>query len=364
MEDSSCHYALLGQHRAWTHRLFGVRDAVRRLVRVNWTARTARVDTVYLTCSPNIGFLVRDLPLILTLRPRHRPVVVHLHGGDVPGFVGRTALRRWLTLTVLRRVSLIVALTRAVESELSAMLPGGRVRYLPNMVPDRYWQQAGAAAEAMPADGAGRTVLLAAGQMAAKGTLSAVRALSLLPDDVRLVLAGPCSAENEAVIGELARDLEVAHRIRLIGRLDREPLDRVLAACDVVVLPSRSEGFPMIVLEAMAHGRPVVATDVGNIPEMLAAHTARPAGVVVPARPADPLFPADPRELAAAIERVLADPCLARSFGHAGHARVGATYLTSRVVPELEDLVRQAAGDGRGPRPRLRPSAARRTTAG
>jgi glycosyltransferase involved in cell wall biosynthesis len=89
---------------------------------------------------------------------------------------------------------------------------------------------------------------------------------------------------------------------------------------DVVVLASRTEGLPMVLLEAMACGVPCVATAVGAIPRLLADG----AGLVVP--------PEDPKALAAALSRVLSDPGLAERIANAGRRRVRAEYDLKRVV--------------------------------
>lgn len=91
-----------------------------------------------------------------------------------------------------------------------------------------------------------------------------------------------------------ARSLGIAERTRFLGNLTQDRLRRVYAAADVLALGSRREGWPNVLLEAMACGTPVVATDVGGVPEIVVDPA---AGIVVPTR--------DPREFADAIARVL-----------------------------------------------------------
>jgi glycosyltransferase involved in cell wall biosynthesis len=128
-------------------------------------------------------------------------------------------------------------------------------------------------------------------------------------------------------------------RVRRLGRLAdvRELLD----ACDVFALASRTEEAPMSVLEAMAAGLPVVATDVGGVGELVAAGE---TGLLSPA--------GDVPALSANIERLGLDAGLRRRLGAAGRARVLAEFTAGAVVGRIEAVLRDAAA--------LRPEWARR----
>jgi len=92
---------------------------------------------------------------------------------------------------------------------------------------------------------------------------------------------------------------------------------------DVLVLPSHTEGTPNVIAEAMAQGLPVVATDVGGIPDMLGGG----AGLLVPV--------GDARALAAAMLRLAGDPALRAAMGRAGRARYEAHFAPEAVLPVL-----------------------------
>lgn len=100
-----------------------------------------------------------------------------------------------------------------------------------------------------------------------------------------------------------------AHSVSLVGH--RDDARAIIAAGDVFVVPSRTEGMPLAVLEAMALGRPIVATRVGGLPELL---THEHDALLVP--------PEDPFALAAAVVRLLEDRSLAATLGSAAHATV------------------------------------------
>ena len=134
---------------------------------------------------------------------------------------------------------------------------------------------------------------------------------------------GPLRAEVERVVG--------AHGLgpscRVLGA--RDDVAAVLAALDVFVLTSVSEGFPFVVLEAMALERPVVATAVNGVPEIVEDGV---TGVLVER--------GDGAALARAVLDTLADAGRACAMGHAGRRRVQACFTASRMVAETEALYR------------------------
>jgi glycosyltransferase involved in cell wall biosynthesis len=151
--------------------------------------------------------------------------------------------------------------------------------------------------------------------------------------DVTFVLAGdgPLRGELEAQ----ARELGVADRCVFLG--DRSDVPDLLAAADLLVLPSLFEGLPVSVLEAMAAQRPVVATAIGGTDEAV---THELTGLLVP--------PRDPTALASAIRRIRSDPALARRLAAAGRARVEREFssaVTARSVMRIYDELMGDAGD-------------------
>ena len=143
-----------------------------------------------------------------------------------------------------------------------------------------------------------------------KGVEFFVRAVAdLLEDhpDVGFAVAG--AGSQEQALRSLATMLGLQDRIAWLGNVSAVAL--LLSEMDIVVLPSLSEGLPMVALEAMALGRPIVATRVGGIPEIVVDGE---TGVLVP--------PGDHRSLAAAIGALLSDTERARTMGHAGQDRV------------------------------------------
>jgi len=171
---------------------------------------------------------------------------------------------------------------------------------------------------------------------APKDPITLVRALAELGRPGEAVIAGG-GPDRPAVESEVRR-LGLESVVRLAG--ERNDVGELLAAADLFVLSSRSEGLPLSILEAMAAGLPVVASSVGGVPELVVEGE---TGLLVP--------PGDPGALAAAIERLLDDSALRRQLGAAGRNRVSEHFdLVSARRAHL-DLYRTLLADAGLPLP-------------
>jgi len=114
-------------------------------------------------------------------------------------------------------------------------------------------------------------VMLAVGRLhPVKDHAFLVRACRLLKDrDVPFSCAIAGDGPERACIERLIRDLNLQEEIHLLGHLPRQHLDPCYASADLVVLTSRSEGIPLVLMEAMAHGKPVLAPAITGIPELV-----------------------------------------------------------------------------------------------
>jgi glycosyltransferase involved in cell wall biosynthesis len=159
-------------------------------------------------------------------------------------------------------------------------------------------------------------------------------ATSTLRDRARLVVVGDGSEAGALRRRVAAAGLE--GRVEMPGRLDPSEVAARLASADVVVVPSRADAAPLVVLEAWRSGRPLVATVRGGPPEIV---TDGVDGVLVD--------PQDTAALAAAVLGLLDDPERAARIGAAGRRRVE-DFTWERVVDRYEDLYAGLDGSPRG----------------
>jgi glycosyltransferase involved in cell wall biosynthesis len=152
--------------------------------------------------------------------------------------------------------------------------------------------------------------------------LEAAALLRTRQPKVQFLLAG--EGKEESRLKRLAKELRVEDRVFFLGW--QQEIPEILSALDLFVLPSRNEGMGRALVQAMAMGKPIVATRVGGVPEVLGEGE---AGLLVP--------PDDPVQLSQAIEQLLTDRELARKLGEGGKRRAPA-YSAERMVAEIESL--------------------------
>jgi glycosyltransferase involved in cell wall biosynthesis len=151
------------------------------------------------------------------------------------------------------------------------------------------------------------------------------------------IVAGRLSRARFIVVGDGQRRRELEALVRALGLTDRvrflgwrRDLETVYADLDVVALTSRNEGSPVSLIEAMAAARPVVATRVGGVPDLIE-HGVN--GLLVEVDDAD--------ALARTIETIATDPPRAHALGRAGRARVYPAFSASRLVADVDRLYRE-----------------------
>lgn len=149
----------------------------------------------------------------------------------------------------------------------------------------------------------------------------------------RLVIVGDGALRDS--LEAQARALGVSDSVRFAGWV--ADAARLMPACDVIVMPSRWEGFGLVALEAMSAARPVVASRVSALPEIV---DDLQTGLLVP--------PGDPAALAEALGGLLADRAWAAALGRAGRERLVREFSVDKMVQATLDVYRNVVNDVKG----------------
>ena len=184
------------------------------------------------------------------------------------------------------------------------------------------------------------------------GRLAAVKGLPVLFDalksaltvrpDLRLTLIGdgPDRKQLEAEV----KDMGLSRAVTFAGYKDQSEVAKALKASDLLVLPSFAEGVPVVLMEAMAAGKPVVTTRIAGVPELVEDGV---SGLLVP--------PGDSDALATAICAALSDSRTHARMGAAGRAKVARDFDIAQEAAWLGILICSAHEAGRPARPGKRP---------
>lgn len=287
----------------------------------------------------------------LTPLPRGTRLVVHVRDALPPTVPGRL-----VAALLARRAGAVIAISRFVAAAFAGaavvdaaaapaaarLLAGGKLRVIPNGVDPARWDPARANGArvrqelGLPPEA---PLLALVGQLTPwKGQRDALAALPAVlaryPTATLAIAGSPkftgptVRYDNLAYAAELRRTaaaLGLGGRVRFLG--EREDVPDLLAAADLLVLPSWAEPFGRVLIEAMAMARPVVATGAGGVPEIVE-HGA--SGLLVP--------PRDPGALAGAVLALLDDPGRARAMGRYGRAVVAARFTAAQTAAAVEAL--------------------------
>jgi len=230
---------------------------------------------------------------------------------------------------VWRRLAVRIAVSEAARSFVTSRL-GGEVRVIPNGLDIRMFRDATPAGD-LPE---GRRVAWVGRLDRQKGFPVALRAFELVAqdhDDLHLIVAG--DGRDRSAVDSLPPS--VRKRVVMLGAVPHDRLPPYLAACDVFVgAATGQESFGMVLVEAMAAGLPVVATDIAGYREVVRDGM---DGLLVP--------PSDADALAAALRRVLDDPALAERLAGAGRTRAEG-FSWDVVATRLEEAYREIVTPG------------------
>jgi glycosyltransferase involved in cell wall biosynthesis len=301
-------------------------------LRPTFPGHVVRLARAFAAWRPHVvqtyGFYT-NLPGLLAGRLARVPVLVGSKRGYDPHL---SAAQRRVDRWARRLAHATVVNTAALRAWLAAEELARGVVLIPNCVSER-------TAVVPPGE---PVVGMVANFVPPKDHETFLRAAAIVARDVpearfRLVGEGP----NEPAMRALADTLGLTPRVAFLGRLTPAAVAAALDGFAVSVLSSASEGMPNAVLEAMLAARPVVATDVAGMREVVQHDV---TGALVP--------PRDPDALAAAVTRLLKDPARAAAMGAAGRRHVLDAHGVTRMVEDFLRLWRGLGAEAPATQPR------------
>jgi glycosyltransferase involved in cell wall biosynthesis len=255
-----------------------------------------------------------------------RNALRHVHG--LPEKMKRIAWYPWqMQRVVARRLDALISGSRASTGLITRLwsLPEGHLRTIYDGVDTQRFHP-NDESEMQP----GTLLFVGNAEDYNKGIVYLLRGMAMLPSSLRarLYVVGGPTGKPRIALREIER-LRIADRVTIVGRVSDDELAGWYRRAQLLVSPSLYEGFGLPAAEAMASGTPVVATDAGALPEVVADGE---TGLVVP--------PADAAALADAIAELLDAPERCRELGRAGRQRVLDQFTWPHHAHGLDALYR------------------------
>jgi glycosyltransferase involved in cell wall biosynthesis len=221
----------------------------------------------------NVHFLDNGLIGVLLKGLYNKPLVITAHGGDVYSWPFQDKWNNALASYVLAQADQVIATNHSDADTLSSLgVPSNRLHIIPNGYDDKLFypvpsyearKQLG-----LPLD---EKILLSIGNLVdIKGhiyLINAMKTVSKVRKDILLIIVG--SGILKEALQKTIETLGLGQNILLVGWKKHTEISTWINASDLFVLPSLGEGFPVVIPEVMACGKPVIATRVGGVPEAI-----------------------------------------------------------------------------------------------
>lgn len=298
-----------------------------------------RADVVYIPIAQNrLGYL-RDAALMAIARVLRRDIVVHLRGSELQKFAaGCTRPERWLLRRTLGWSRMAIALTPELRREFAGFVPLERVAVLENAIPDP-WPRG---VEELQREREERArsaprqirLLFISNLIADKGGLELIRALGEpgLEEAELRVMGSPAPADAEQA-RRAGDDAGVSARVDFLGECSGNRKLAQFEWADVLVHPTHRDGQPVVLIEGMAAGLPLIGSTIGGVPE-----TIGDAGTVIE--------PGDPARLADEIRGLIDDPERRAGLGRRSRRRFEESYSVEPYRRRFAEVFAKLLGAG------------------
>lgn len=334
------------ENPTWKTPLYFLRDfsrLIRTLVRVRPDAAL-----VHATSSASI---LRDWMFMAAARFFGAKVVCHYHGTLHARFPsGETRIGRAVGRFLMSAAHRVIVLSPTYQREMGKAWKRNDLVWVPNVADVALFRNTPAGAPAPWLAFGERAVLFVGRLSAPKGIYDLFDAIPRVVErhpEARFVLVGVAESEAmEPVVRAEAERRGIAARLTFLGSLEGRDKAAAFLSSEMIVVPSWTEAFPLVIPEAMAAGLPVIATAVGAIPDFVKEGE---DGFLV--------APRNPPELADRVCRLLEDESLRRRISERVRARAPREFAIEvgcgKVMELAKDLLRDR--DARAPRPTLKP---------
>lgn len=288
-------------------------------------------DVIHMTTSGQLS-IIRDILLLKTAKKLKIPTVYHLRFGRIPD-IAIAGTKEWSLLKkAIRLATKTIAIDARTYNTLRAHFDELQICKIPNPYDSNLsWKILSESTDKYCEKN--KMIMFLGWCIKTKGIEELLKAWSNIRAahlDWNLQIVGPCGKEySEYLYRTYSMD-----NVILTGEKQHEEALRILMNADIFILPSYTEGFPNVILEAMAFGKPIIATDVGAIKEMLGDQ----CGILI--------TPQSVSEIESALIMLMSDEELQKTLGQNALNRLQSNYLADKVINRYVEVWDNLSGNG------------------
>lgn len=284
-------------------------------------------SVLHVTTSATLG-LFKDIIIIWIAKLTKTPIVIHWHFGRIPELSNSKNWEWKLLKFVVRNSTYSIVID---NKSFNTLLEYGflNVVNIPNPISLEIEQRANLQIEKNSKRSKGR-ILFVGHIIRSKGVFEIVEACVDIPEITELIIIGPYEEEIRNQLLDKAKKRNGGIWLKMLGQQNRNQVLEYMSISSILALPSYTEGFPNVVIEAMAMGCAIIATNVGAIPEMIDSISEKPCGFCVPVR--------DVKKLKESIIYLIKNSEEADEMGRRGIEKVLTNYTLDKIVKQYLDI--------------------------
>lgn len=287
-------------------------------------------EVIYVNTSASLG-LIRDLLLLICAKIFRKKIIFHYHFGRIPA-LSKKKNTEWILLLFIANGSdgLILIDQNSYQVMKNKVDKSISIHYIPNPVSEKLLQIAKSDTTEQE-----NSLLFVGHVVKEKGVEELIKAfLELNREELSLVIVGPYEKKYLEYLLFLMKDSSLKKNVKFIGPLNNDEVLALMKRYPVLVLPSYSEGFPYVILEAMASGCIVLGSDVGAIPQMLEVGSENQCGYCFRAQSVDAL-------VATLEDYLLLDIRVIRHLSSKAKSNIIHNYASSIIIKEYLAVINE-----------------------
>ncbi len=323
----------MNDKRLFVRLIGGSLQAIKNLLLISKNIIRNKIDVVHLCTSGSLS-LVRDILLAIFCKIFRIKIIVHCHYGRIPYIFANSFLEKFLNIALFKISNMVVVIDEETFAALQFHVKNSKLTILANPIDLDLFVKDKALHPKHINFLSGMRIVFVGHVIPEKGVEELISACARIDCvDITIDFVGCVLPSYKSRLIEMSSCSSRKLIINFFGSVAHSDVADFIIKSDVFVLPSQSEAFPYVILEAMALSKPIIATRVGAIPSMLDENSLNPCGLIVD--------PNSISQLESAIKFCFYNPNTLNGMANAANEKVRSFYTKTHIVKSLANLWRE-----------------------